>query len=273
MQLVIESTLFFQNVPTASIPAFNLGIIAYFVLLFLLSGHCKLKLAKRGVCAGVMAVVMVVMMVLPYVPSKQTKLSFYESTGDTFCVSVKGQNYLFSQLVFQDDYRYIKNNLEEQTTLFITNFDDTAAGLAVELSKYTQLNINILSHVDYFDDDYVLLNKNKIETKRIKSFKDDNINVFVFDYLGKTLATIVEFEGFSFAYVNQLTDFQRGYLLKNMQKCDAYYSADSHIQIKQKYPESIVITKDYVDCDDIYATYSCGNFTISQRGAKMVFAK
>ena len=44
-------------------------------------------------------------------------------------------------------------------------------------------------------------------------------------------------------------------------------------ELKQKYPDSIVTTKNYVDNKDIYSTYCCGNFTISPRGAKMVFAK
>ncbi|MBQ9715244.1 MAG: hypothetical protein IJV77_02400, partial [Clostridia bacterium] len=92
-------------------------------------------------------------------------------------------------------------------------------------------------------------------------------------YLGKTLGVVVEFDGFSFAYVDELTQFQTQYLLDNMQKCHAYYSTNAFENIKDKYADSIVVTKNFVDREDIYTTYRCGNFTISPRGGKMVFAK
>ena len=273
ISVVIESTLLFQYVPTLTLPSFNLGIIAYFIILYLLSGHCRYKLWHRGVYACLMAVLVCLMTILPNIPAKDTKISFYQSSGDTFCVRVKGENYIFSKLVDFVDYAYVLQNCGDKTTLFVTDFADFNASLAVSLSRLTQLEIKVLSHVDYFDDDYVLLNKNKIDTKRIKTFKDDNINIYSFAYLGKVLANVIEFEDFSFAYVNELTPFQQGYLLDNMPKCDAYYSVDSYNQIKQKHPDSIVTTKNYVDNKDIYSTYCCGNFTISPRGAKMVFAK
>ena len=118
-----------------------------------------------------------------------------------------------------------------------------------------------------------LLLANGIDVKVIKNYKDEKVEISSFSYLGKNLATVVNFEGYSFAYVTKLSDFQKGYLLQNMQPCDAYYSINAFDEIKQKYPKSIVATKNFTDNDDIYTVYRCGDFTISPRGAKMIFVK
>ena len=169
--------------------------------------------------------------------------------------------------------QHVSQKCGQNTTLFITDFDEVNGQVVLELAKLTNLEILSLTTIDYFDKNYVLLNKNNLPTKRIKTFVDQNVQVVAFDYFGKVLAIVVSVDDFSFAYVDKLTDFQRQYVLDNMQQCDAYYSVDSFYQLKDKYPNSIVVTKNYVDSDDIYSTYCCGNFTIFQRGAKMVFAK
>ena len=268
-----NATFLFESVPNLTLQAFNFGIIAYFVLLYVCSGHCRFNLFSKGIFAGIMVVFVCFMTVLPTLPSKETKVAFFDSTGDTFCVTASGQNYIFSQLAFADDFDVVMSLCGDNTTLFITDFSDFNGQLAVNLSQYTNLKVRVLSFVDYFDNDYVLLNKNGIDVKVIKNYADDKINISSFDYLGKNLATVISFGDNSFAYVGNLTDFQKGYLLQNMQPCDSYYSPNAFNEIKQKYPDSIVVAKNYTSNKDIYTVYRCGNFTISRRGAKMVFAK
>ncbi len=273
ISFVIDATFLFEPVPNVAVASFNFGIVAYFVLLYLFSGHCMFDLFSKGVFASLMAVLVCLMAVLPNVPAKDTKLLFFDSTGDTFCVTASGQNYIFSQLEYGDDLGIVLSLCGKQTTLFVPDFDEFYAPLAVTLSKQTDLKIRVLSFVDYFDEDYLLLKQNGIDVKVIKNYKDEKVEISSFSYLGKNLATVVCFEGYSFAYVNKLTDFQKGYLLQNMQPCDAYYSINSFDEIKQKYPKSIVATKNFTDNDDIYTVYRCGDFTISSRGAKMIFVK
>jgi len=270
---VIDATFLFEPVPNVVVASFNFGIVACFVLLYIFSGHCRFGLFSKSVFASLMAVLVCIMTVLPNVPAKDTKLSFFESTGDTFCVTASGQNYIFSQLAFADDFDIVLSLCGKQTTLFVTDFDNFNGQLATTLSQHTNLKIRVLSFVDYFDQDYILLKQNGIDVKVINNYKDEKVEILSFSYLGKNLATVVCFEGHSFAYVGELTDFQKGYLLQNMQPCDSYFSINAFNEIKQKYIQSIVATKNYTNNSDIYTVYRCGDFTISPRGAKMIFVK
>lgn len=273
ISFVIDATFLFEPVPNLAVASFNFGIVAYFVLLYVFSGHCRFDLFSKSVFASLLAVLVCLLSVLPNVPKNDTKLTFYDSTGDTFCVRASGQNYIFSQLEFGDDFDIVLSLCGKQTTLFVPDFENFYAPLAVTLSQLTDLKIRVLSFVDYFDEDYVLLKQNGIDVKVIKNYQDEKVEISSFNYLGKNLATVVNFEGHSFAYIQQLTDFQKGYLLQNMQPCDSYYSPNAFDEIKQKYPKSIVATKNFTDNNDIYTVYRCGDFTISPRGAKMVFVK
>jgi len=270
---VTEATFLFEIVPNLAMASFNFGVIAYFILLYLLSGHCRFGLFSKSVFAVMMVLLVCVMTLLPGFETKDTKVSFFDSTGDTFCVRVDGQNYIFSQLEYNDDLNAVLSLCNDKTTLFVTDFEQFNSQLAITLSQHTNLKIRVLSFVDYFDEDYVLLNKNNIDVKVIKNYNDEKVEISSFEYLGKNLATVVNFKGCSFAYVGKLTDFQKGYLLQNMQPCDSYFSTNAFNEIKWQYPDSIVATKNYTDNNDIYTVYRCGNFTISLRGDKMVFAK
>ena len=77
IDFVVTSTIFFQSAPLLQMPAFNMGIIAYFVILYLFSGHCRYKPLPKNIVAGVMAVVLCVMIMLPNLPDNKTKLSFF----------------------------------------------------------------------------------------------------------------------------------------------------------------------------------------------------
>lgn len=273
LSAIVSATFLFQNVPVVLAGGFNFGTIAYFLFLGTFSGHCMYNVKQKSVFACFMALVVCLCSVLATLPYTGTKIEFKQSEGDTFCVMAGGQNYIFSKLNSNYDYNCVLSFAQDDTILFVTDFDEMTSHFAVSLAKHTNLTIYSLSDMDYFDDDYVNLCQNGLKPKRIKSFEDEKVKIFAFDYLGKTLATVVEFDGFSFAYADELTQFQTQYLLDNMQKCHAYYSTNAFENIKDKYADSIVVTKNFVDREDIYTTYCCGNFTISPRGGKMVFAK
>ena len=125
--------------------------------------------------------------------------------------------------------------------------------------------------MEYFDEDYINLNKHNIPVSRIKEEEGKDISVYTLNYFTKMLGVTVKFDGYTFSYIPQLIDFQKEYVLQNLPKSDAYFCENSCVEIKQKYPDSIVLTENFVDNDDIYSTYRFGNFTLKPKNDKMLY--
>ena len=69
--VVVEATCMFESVSPLSFLPFNFGVIAYFVILYLFSGHCNYKLPNKAIYASLMAVLVLLMTLLPMVARLQ----------------------------------------------------------------------------------------------------------------------------------------------------------------------------------------------------------
>jgi len=273
LKVLLEIAAIFAQLPLATLLPANEGIILYFVLLYILSGHCLLSAKKKVVFGVLSAVFLFLFAILNTLPKSETQLVVYETNGRTFCVTVDGKSYIFSNLEHGDMY-VVENIVQGDVVVYVLDFDkfDFYNALKIKnIQGVDSVEIKSLTNIDYFDEDYINLNKHNIPTTRVKSDKNSDIKVDTLNYFEKLLAVTVEFDGHTFCYIPELTDFQKSYVLENMKGRDVYFCENMSGEIKEKFADSIVLTENFHQRQDIYSTYRFGNFTLKAKNDKLLY--
>ena len=205
-------------------------------------------------------------------PDYSDRIDFYETDGVTFCVTASvGERFIFTDLSTWQDYLTVKSLAEEETTLYIVDYEKLNLSLALRLSDETNLKLKVLSKIVNDGKYYTLRGKN-IEIERIRN-ENGAIEVAVTEHIDKTVAITVALKDMTFTYIPTLTQYQLDLVFDNLPQSDAYFCESDFLQVKERYGDSLVFSSVYQNYDDIYSTAFIGNFTLRIFSDKMLFVE
>jgi competence protein ComEC len=269
---IIFVASYFAQVPLLVMPPLGFGIVLFYLLLYAVSGHFLLSLKKQTplIIASVLMIVCTVF--YTSLPDYSDRIDFYETDGVTFCVTASvGERFIFTDLSTWQDYLTVKSLAEEETTLYIVDYEKLNLSLALRLSDETNLKLKVLSKIVNDGKYYTLRGKN-IEIERIRN-ENGAIEVAVTEHIDKTVAITVVLKDMTFTYIPTLTEYQLDLVFDNLPQSDAYFCESDFLQVKERYGDSLVFSSVYQNYDDIYSTAFIGNFTLRIFSDKMLFVE
>lgn len=270
LNAVIFVAEYFAKVPLLTISPLNYVIIFYYLFLYSISGHFLLKLNKQAPVLIASALMILCSLFNIFVPDHTNEIYFYDTDGTTFCVAVsKDEKYIFTDLSCRQDYFAVSALSDEETTLYVIDYDKIDLTLALRLADETKLKLKVLSRLTNDQKCYALRSR-QIEIERIRQEKGV-IEISAMEYLDKTVAITVTLSNKKFTYLPYLSARQLDFVLNNVPQSDAYFCENYFETVKEKYGESFVMTSVYKRYDDIYSTAFIGNFTLRVFSDKMLF--